>query len=251
MCWRSNRLSSIPPEIGKLVELRELVLSNNLLQSLPCEVGGLFQLQKLGLAGNPLSGLLLQYALESTSALLTYLLDNSESTHKNFNAFLFCIVTDFGSFPTQSWRNLRSVLGYRPSTHRSTRLKDSQSSATMSSATSTQHVSCTVIAPLGHSTGTTARSAFFTSSKCHGMKNILCVFVFFCVRVSLRGVSQCVSHNAVSSLCLQCGCDLPSRGWFGTVYRVFPTETARFGLRRNLQAQVTRTHNERRAAQTR
>ena len=37
-----NRL--IPPEIGDLVELRELMLNNNLLRALPTEIGKLFQL---------------------------------------------------------------------------------------------------------------------------------------------------------------------------------------------------------------
>ena len=34
----------IPPEIGDLVELRELMLNNNLLRALPTEIGKLFQL---------------------------------------------------------------------------------------------------------------------------------------------------------------------------------------------------------------
>ena len=38
------KIRSIPPEIGDLVELRELMLNNNLLRSIPTEVGKLFQL---------------------------------------------------------------------------------------------------------------------------------------------------------------------------------------------------------------
>ena len=35
---------SLPPELGDLIGLRELALSNNLLRSLPYELGKLFQL---------------------------------------------------------------------------------------------------------------------------------------------------------------------------------------------------------------
>ena len=40
--FSTNRL--IPPEIGDLVELRELLLNNNLLRAIPTEIGKLFQL---------------------------------------------------------------------------------------------------------------------------------------------------------------------------------------------------------------
>jgi Leucine rich repeat len=53
----SNRLSSLPPEIGKLTNLQELVLSNNRLSSLPPEIGTLTSLQWLDLSNNQLSNL--------------------------------------------------------------------------------------------------------------------------------------------------------------------------------------------------
>jgi Leucine rich repeat len=51
----SNRLSSLPPEIGKLTNLQELVLSNNRLSSLPPEIGTLTSLQWLDLSNNQIS----------------------------------------------------------------------------------------------------------------------------------------------------------------------------------------------------
>ena len=44
----------LPTQIGDLVQLRELMLNNNLLRNLPFELGRCFQLQSLGLSGNPL-----------------------------------------------------------------------------------------------------------------------------------------------------------------------------------------------------
>ncbi|CAH1399108.1 unnamed protein product [Nezara viridula] len=73
-----NKLRSLPAELGELIYLRELLLNNNLLRSLPYELGKLFQLQILGLAGNPLSKECLKMYNEpnGTSKLITYLLDS-------------------------------------------------------------------------------------------------------------------------------------------------------------------------------
>ena len=58
-----NRL--IPPEIGDLVELRELMLNNNLLRALPTEIGKLFQL--LVSLANTKSLILVSYNIENTN----------------------------------------------------------------------------------------------------------------------------------------------------------------------------------------
>lgn len=49
----SNRLKVLPAEIGKLTNLTELLLFDNQLNSLPFEFGLLFKLETLGLDGNP------------------------------------------------------------------------------------------------------------------------------------------------------------------------------------------------------
>ncbi|BAY88950.1 Miro domain-containing protein [Microchaete diplosiphon NIES-3275] len=53
----SNQLSSLPPEIGQLVNLRSLYLSSNQLSSLPLEIGQLVNLQSLYLRSNQFSSL--------------------------------------------------------------------------------------------------------------------------------------------------------------------------------------------------
>uniref|UniRef100_A0A8C3V3J9 CCR4-NOT transcription complex subunit 6 like n=1 Tax=Catharus ustulatus TaxID=91951 RepID=A0A8C3V3J9_CATUS len=74
----SNKLRSLPAELGNMVSLRELLLNNNLLRVLPYELGRLFQLQTLGLKGNPLSQdiLSLYQDPDGTRKLLNYMLDN-------------------------------------------------------------------------------------------------------------------------------------------------------------------------------
>ncbi len=44
----SNKLRSLPAELGDMHTLRELLLSHNYLRVLPYELGRLFQLQTLG-----------------------------------------------------------------------------------------------------------------------------------------------------------------------------------------------------------
>ena len=53
----NNKLTSLPPEIGQLRSLRELFLSNNRLTELPAEIRNLTSLQKLSLSNNRLTSL--------------------------------------------------------------------------------------------------------------------------------------------------------------------------------------------------
>jgi Leucine-rich repeat (LRR) protein len=50
-------LTELPPEIGQLITLRELVLRNNQLSNLPPEIGQLTILQRLDLYDNQLTNL--------------------------------------------------------------------------------------------------------------------------------------------------------------------------------------------------
>ena len=73
-----NRL--IPPEIGDLVELRELMLNNNLLRALPTEIGKLFQL-------------LVSFASKASLILVSYY--NIENTNTRIvNIFQFISFTE-------------------------------------------------------------------------------------------------------------------------------------------------------------
>src|SRR5215207_4099044 len=54
---RALRLSVLPPEIGQLTELTELILYDNYLSVLPPEIGQLTELRELNLARNQLGAL--------------------------------------------------------------------------------------------------------------------------------------------------------------------------------------------------
>ncbi|KAF3901646.1 Nocturnin [Orbilia brochopaga] len=75
----SNELSEIPAEIGMLTNLKTLLLFDNHIQNLPGEMGTLFQLEVLGIEGNPLRENLRQKIVtDGTPALISYLLENTQ-----------------------------------------------------------------------------------------------------------------------------------------------------------------------------
>jgi len=74
-----NELRSIPPEIGMLVNLRQLLLFDNHLETLPFEMGSLYQLEMLGIEGNPLSDDFKSTIVEhGTVELIKYFRENAE-----------------------------------------------------------------------------------------------------------------------------------------------------------------------------
>lgn len=74
-----NELRELPPEIGMLVNLREFLLFDNHLDTLPFEMGTLYQLQILGIEGNPLEEELKSIIVEQgTGALIKYMRENAE-----------------------------------------------------------------------------------------------------------------------------------------------------------------------------
>jgi hypothetical protein len=68
-----NRLSSLPPEIGSLINLQGLGLSGNQLSSLPPEIGNLTNLQGLGMGGNPLEFPPPEVVAQGMDAVLAFL----------------------------------------------------------------------------------------------------------------------------------------------------------------------------------
>lgn len=74
-----NELSELPAEIGMLVNLREFFLFDNHLESLPYEMGTLYQLQILGVEGNPLDDEIRSIIVEQgTGALIKFMRENAQ-----------------------------------------------------------------------------------------------------------------------------------------------------------------------------
>ena len=73
----SNKLTSLPPELGLLTHLRDLFLFDNHLSGLPAELGTLHLLDTLGIEGNPLPETMRSLLeKEGTTALISYLRDS-------------------------------------------------------------------------------------------------------------------------------------------------------------------------------
>ena len=72
----------IPPEIGMLVNMKQLLLFDNKINTLPYEMGSMFQLEMLGIEGNPLQEDLKQEIMQNgTKALITHLRENAPGEH--------------------------------------------------------------------------------------------------------------------------------------------------------------------------
>lgn len=75
-----NELITLPPEVGMLVNLTSLLLFDNNLQTLPYELGSLYRLDMLGIEGNQSLDMNLKSIImeEGTKALITTLREQSE-----------------------------------------------------------------------------------------------------------------------------------------------------------------------------
>ena len=75
----NNELSELPEEIGMLVNLRSLLVFDNNLHTLPFEIGYLYQLETLGIEGNPLNDdLKAEIVQNGTRSLVNHLRENNE-----------------------------------------------------------------------------------------------------------------------------------------------------------------------------
>ena len=68
-----NRLTTLPPQIGKLRQLEMLDLTGNQLSALPPQMGDLTKLTNLDLSDNPLTSPLLEIVSQGVKAVLAYL----------------------------------------------------------------------------------------------------------------------------------------------------------------------------------
>ncbi|KAF2260967.1 glucose-repressible alcohol dehydrogenase-like protein transcriptional effector [Lojkania enalia] len=73
-----NELQFLPPEIGMLVNLKQLLLFDNQLRDLPFELGSLYQLDMLGIDGNPIPEDMRSIVIEQgTTELIKYFRENA------------------------------------------------------------------------------------------------------------------------------------------------------------------------------
>lgn len=73
-----NNLHYLPAELGMLTNLKQLLVFDNQLETLPYELGSLYQLEMLGIEGNPISEDLKQIIMEQgTTELIKYFRENS------------------------------------------------------------------------------------------------------------------------------------------------------------------------------
>jgi CCR4-NOT transcription complex subunit 6 len=74
-----NELRFLPPEMGMLVNMKQLLLFDNHLENLPYELGSMYQLEMLGIEGNPIPEDLKSIIVESgTTELIKYFRENAE-----------------------------------------------------------------------------------------------------------------------------------------------------------------------------
>jgi CCR4-NOT transcription complex subunit 6 len=75
-----NNISELPPEIGMCTNMKQLFLFHNDITQLPHELGALYYLETLGIAGNPLQQELKEEIMErGTKSLITMLRESAPS----------------------------------------------------------------------------------------------------------------------------------------------------------------------------
>lgn len=83
-----NLLTELPPELGMCVYLKDLLLFDNQIQTLPNELGSLFKLEMLGIEGNPLDSTMKAEIMErGTKSLITLLREQAPGKQASFKYF--------------------------------------------------------------------------------------------------------------------------------------------------------------------
>lgn len=100
-----NRLTELPSELGMCYQLKYLYFFDNMITTLPWEFGNLFNLQFLGCEGNPLDKKLVKILAEkSVTGLIFYLRDNAPEIPYSKGRKFIELSTD--GEPTKSFDNL-------------------------------------------------------------------------------------------------------------------------------------------------
>ena len=106
-----NNLRILPPELGMLVNLKELHLFNNELVELPMELGYLYQLEMLGIDGNPIDEGIKSMMMEhGTKNLIAELRENIEVPDVNDRET--CIISEVKSKGSATSADTMSVMSY-------------------------------------------------------------------------------------------------------------------------------------------
>lgn len=164
----NNELLELPEEIGMLVNLRSLLVFDNNLHTLPFEIGYLYQLEILGIDGNPLNDdLKAEIVQNGTRSLVNHLKENTEGK-PTFIVCLAFVVTD----------SLQLVLLQSTETGMSLMIpplqRNSQCSHIISSAINTLRQRSTAILRLLHYPGNIVETSFSVRSRIE--MPILCAY---------------------------------------------------------------------------
>lgn len=87
-----NQISELPPELGMCTSLKQLFLFDNQIQDLPHELGSLYKLEMLGIDGNPLVPNLKNEIMErGTKSLISVLRESAPGRENAFQLKLAMI----------------------------------------------------------------------------------------------------------------------------------------------------------------
>jgi CCR4-NOT transcription complex subunit 6 len=98
-----NQLTELPAEMGMLVKLKSLLVFDNLLRGLPFELGSLYRLDTLGIEGNPINDEMRSELMQNgTASLINYLREQAPGMY--LGDLRYPLLTGFSYTPTVSTR---------------------------------------------------------------------------------------------------------------------------------------------------